>query len=872
MAFQFQRRNDDPWLKRFAVIWGVCLVLIGLATWGLYNSLYRQELIQLKAGLTRNLDLSEFYLKKELHDLTGDLALLSSSSVLRAYLDRPSFVARRNLEIRFSDFVNLRHHYDQIRLLAPDGMEVIRVNALPGKAVIVGDEELQDKSQRYYFQQAIALPPGVFYASPLDLNVENGEIELPYKPMIRVAMKLIDSRDQVAGVLVLNYLAENLLQGLEDIFPASQGQTQLINGDGFYLKGSTQEKEWGFMLPTRQEFSLAKEEPELWARIAALSRGYLFSEQGLSAFLSVNPAQFLFNPRIEEAKPQSVEQRWTLLERLPPGTMSGLMASHVRSLGVSGAIMAALSLLGAFLYVRAARLRDQFNRQSGQLVAALDECPLGLAIAEKNGTIDYVNQGLISLTGKSSAELLGKGIFELGGAILPNDEASSIRAAIDNELFWTGRFSATGTDQASLEKELILSPLSRNKKDAGRMILILRDVTREVELEFQLRQAQKMETIGTMVGGIAHNFNNNLAIILGNLELAQLKMQRNTVGMEHLRNAFIAAQRASDLVRKIMSYSRKEPPRFIPVQFSKCLAETLQLLRSTLPSSVKIDTHIELKDQKIYVNADANQLQEAIVNICTNAVYAMGEKGTLTISFERVELQQEQIPDRFNATPGHFVRLGIEDTGCGMSAETIEKIFDPFFTTKGAADGTGIGLSTVLGTVKKHNGFIQVKSRLGHGTRFELFFPTAPTPLGQTEAVEEELLGGTESILIVDDEELLVQTFSMTLGTMGYQVAVETDSIAALDRVSRNRDKYSLVITDQTMPKLTGVELLAEFHKIRPDLPILLLTGYSSKLTEAEALKLGFAGYLTKPLPMPKLLQAVREVLDQKPVTNLAEP
>ncbi len=872
MAFQFQQRNDDPWLKRFAVIWGVCLILIGLATWGFYNSLYRQELIQLKAELTRNLDLSEFYLKKELQDLTGDLALLSSSSVLRTYLDSPSLVARHNLEIRFSDFVNLRHHYDHIRLLAPDGKEVIRVNARPGKAVIVGDEELQDKSQRYYFEQAIALPPGVFYASPLDLNVENGVIELPYKPMIRVAMKLIDSRDQVAGVLVLNYLAENLLQGLNDIFPVSRGQIQLVNGEGFYLKGSVQEKEWGFMLPTRQEFTLAKEEPELWARIAASPRGYFFSEQGLSAFLSVNTAQFLFNPRIEDAAPQSVEQRWTLLERLPPGTISGLMASRVHSLGLSAAFMAVLSLLGAYLYARAAQLRDQFNRQSRQLVAALDECPLGLAIAGRSGTIDYVNQGLMNLAEKSSVELLGKGIFELGDAILPSEQTSSIRAAIDNELFWTGRFSATRMDQATIEKELILSPLSHDKKNAGRLILILRDVTREAELEFQLRQAQKMETIGTMAGGIAHNFNNNLAIILGNLELAQLKMQRNTVGMEYLRNAFIAAQRASDLVRKIMSYSRKEPPRFIPVQFSKCLVETLQLLRSTLPSSVKIDTHIELKDRELYVNADANQLQEAIVNICTNAVYAMGEKGTLSISFERVELQQEQIPDRFNAPPGHFVALGIEDTGCGMPAETIEKIFDPFFTTKGAADGTGIGLSTVLGTVKNHNGFIQVKSRPGHGARFELFFPTVPTPLDQTEAVEEKLLGGTESILIVDDEELLVRTFSMTLGAMGYQVAAETDSLAALERVSRDRDKYSLVITDQTMPKLTGVELLAEFHKVRPDLPILLLTGYSSKLTETEALNLGFAGYLTKPLPMPRLLQAVRDVLDRKPVTNKVEP
>ena len=868
MAFQFQRRNDDPWLKRFAMIWGVCLVLIGLGTWGLYNSLYRQELIQLKAELTRNLDLSEFYLKKELHDLTGDLALLSSSSVLRTYLDSPSFVARHNLETRFSDFVNLRHHYDQIRLLAPDGMEVIRVNALPGKAVIVGDEELQDKSQRYYFRQAIALPPGVFYASPLDLNVENGAIELPYKPMIRVAMKLIDTRNQVAGVLVLNYLAENLLQGLNDIFPTSQGQVQLINGEGFYLKGPTQEKEWGFMLPTRREFNLATEEPDLWAQINASPRGYFFSEQRLSAFLSVNSAQFLFNPRIEEVAPQSVEQRWTLLERLPPGTMPRLMASHVHSLRLGVAILAAISLLGAYLYARAARLRDQFNRQSGQLVAALDECPLGLAIAGKNGTIDYVNQGLMSLTGRSSEELLGKGIFELGNAILPSDQVSSIRAAIAKDLFWIGRFSAAQTDQATLEKELILSPLSRDKKDAGRLILILRDVTREAELEFQLRQAQKMEAVGTMAGGIAHNFNNNLAIILGNLELAQLKMQRDTVGMEHLRNAFIAAQRASDLVRKIMTYSRKEPPRFIPVQFSKCLAETLQLLRSTIPASIKIAARIELKDQKVYINADANQLQEAFVNICTNAVHAMAEKGTLTISFELVELQQEQIPDQFDCHPGHFVRLGIEDTGCGMSAETIEKIFDPFFTTKGAAEGTGIGLSTVLGTVKKNNGFIQVKSRPGHGTRFELFFPTVAAPTGETEAVEEELLRGTESILIVDDEELLVQTFSMSLAAMGYQVATETDSIAALDRVSRDRDKFSLVITDQTMPKLTGVELLAEFHKIRPALPILLLTGYSSKLTEAEALKLGFSGYLLKPLPISKLLQAVREILDRKPVVT----
>ena len=383
------------------------------------------------------------------------------------------------------------------------------------------------------------------------------------------------------------------------------------------------------------------------------------------------------------------------------------------------------------------------------------------------------------------------------------------------------------------------------------------------ELERQLRQKFKMEAVGLMAGGIAHNFNNNLAIILGNLELAQLKLGKDSKAGGHLDHAYIAACRATELVKQILAYSRQSKSAMMVVKLAQIIDETLKLIRSTLPATVDLQCRIPLESGELSILADAIRIQEALMNLCTNAVHAMDERGVLIISLETVDLHPDDLLECGNCQPGPYARLGIQDSGCGMSEETIAKIFDPFFTTKAVDQGTGMGLSTVRGIVDQHWGLIKVASSLGHGTRFDLFFPLTHQPGPEEVLRQKVLVEGSERILLVDDEDLLLQTVASILESVGYQVVTENNGHAALNRFKDFPGEYDLVITDQTMPQMAGNELAMELRRIKPDLPIILCTGFSSKISGSEAAEIGVSSLLYKPLEMEKFLLEVRKVLDK---------
>ena len=383
------------------------------------------------------------------------------------------------------------------------------------------------------------------------------------------------------------------------------------------------------------------------------------------------------------------------------------------------------------------------------------------------------------------------------------------------------------------------------------------------ELETQLRQKYKMEAVGTMAGGIAHNFNNSLSVILGNLELSQLKNNNPEVSIL-LQNARIGVMRSRDLVSQIMSYSRKGAQSMAPLHLPLIIDETLKLLSSTIPTTVQLHQAISPDSAQATINADASQIQEILLNLYSNAVHAMEEKGRLDITLDVVDLTNKELPHPGQHQPGRYARITIRDTGCGMTAEVQQKIFDPFFTTKEMHEGTGMGLSTVQGIIEQHNGLITVESTVGQGTAFALYFPvidqaqaTQPTP------VKVDIPSGAEKILFVDDDEMLAKLGERMLTELGYQVSMMTESPEALKLFAANADYFDLVITDQTMPDLTGKELIQELLKIRPDIPTIICTGYSSQVSEEEAEKLGAKAFVMKPLDLQELAQTVRRVLDE---------
>ncbi len=383
------------------------------------------------------------------------------------------------------------------------------------------------------------------------------------------------------------------------------------------------------------------------------------------------------------------------------------------------------------------------------------------------------------------------------------------------------------------------------------------------DLEQQLRQKYKMEAVGLIAGGMAHNFNNNLAIILGNLELIKMRTQGAAKLDEYLENAMIGVHRSRELVQQIMTYSRQGTHRKSSIHPALVIEETCKLLRSTIPASVELDFHSDSPVDMVIL-ADSTRIQEALLNLCNNAVHAMREKGKLSILLQSTELTTADIPAQFTCQPGLYACLAIKDTGSGMTPEIMEKIFDPFFTTKDVDEGTGMGLATVQGIVEQHDGLIKVASTPGAGTTFSLYFPVAEPGQHQIPQREVTLQRGSERILLVEDNKVLAHVNATMLAEMGYQVDIETSSPQALKRLSNGTERFDLVITDQTMPELTGDELAKEVRALYPHLPIILCTGYCNNITSQDAKRLGLTAFCMKPLDMPQLLKIVRAALDDR--------
>jgi len=384
--------------------------------------------------------------------------------------------------------------------------------------------------------------------------------------------------------------------------------------------------------------------------------------------------------------------------------------------------------------------------------------------------------------------------------------------------------------------------------------------------EEQLGQKYKMEAIGVMAGGIAHNFNNSLAIIIGNLEMAQRKFSHPEKVKRFIDNAKIATLRSRDLINQIMIYSRKGISRKDNVSLPAVIEEIHKLIRSTLPTTVNLSISLSQEVSECRINADPSRIQEALLNLCNNAVHAMDEKGDLKIGLKKVVLNHQDIPAQHqNCKPGTYVMLSVKDTGCGMDQSTISKIFDPFFTTKDIDKGTGMGLASVQGIIDQHSGLIKVHSAPGKGSTFELYFPTlnaAPaTPRCDKEIPPQQ---GSEAILLVDDDQMIIDIGQEILSELGYKVTTATSGTDALAMIVDDPQRFQLIITDQTMPKMTGQELAQKIRQLNPDVPIILSTGYSSRVTEKDIVKREISAYCSKPLRLDELSQLVRTLLDKK--------
>jgi PAS domain S-box-containing protein len=389
------------------------------------------------------------------------------------------------------------------------------------------------------------------------------------------------------------------------------------------------------------------------------------------------------------------------------------------------------------------------------------------------------------------------------------------------------------------------------------------DISERKRLEANLLQAQKIEAIGTLAGGIAHDFNNILMAILGYAELAREDSPAGSMVRKYIDEVVKASHKAKELVKQILAFSRQTEAEHIPLRPAVIIKEVFNMLRPSLPATIDIQQDIDPEVGLIF--ADPTQMHQIMVNLCTNAFHAMEEKGgILTISLKKKTLSRLDLANEPRVQPGDFVQLSISDTGAGIAPEIRKKIFDPYFTTKEVGKGTGLGLAIIHGIVKSYKGFVTCHSKPGEGTTFRVYLPVISDPTLQE--VEMAPLHRpqlcNERILYIDDENILAEMSKTMLERLGYRVTVETNSIEALRIIQSQPDRFDLVITDQTMPGMTGIDLARRILQIRPKLPIILCTGFSNLISEEKARMCGIKGFAMKPLARKDLATLIRKVLE----------
>jgi len=386
-----------------------------------------------------------------------------------------------------------------------------------------------------------------------------------------------------------------------------------------------------------------------------------------------------------------------------------------------------------------------------------------------------------------------------------------------------------------------------------------RDISEKKRLEAQLRQAQKMEALGTLTGGIAHDFNNILAAVIGFTELAKDRAFKGSIQQAHLDKALKAGMRGRELVKRLLAFSKRSEPAREPLHLASIVEESMKLLRASIPSTIKV--RVKAKSDSSLVLADPTQIQQVLMNLCTNAAHAMREKGgDLEVTVAEVSPSLDLTAHGMKEGP--CVALTVRDTGVGMTPEIVERIFDPFFTTKDHTEGTGLGLSVVHGIVEQHEGCITVESEPGKGSAFTVYLPKVGESTVNKADTKEVVPTGHERVLFIDDEEPLTDAGRSMLQRLGYEVTVKNDPAEALELFRADPAGFDLVITDQTMPGLTGMDLFAEMRAIRRDLPVILVTGYSDLVDAEKAKTAGIRAFVMKPLTKGEIARTIRQVLD----------
>ncbi len=513
--------------------------------------------------------------------------------------------------------------------------------------------------------------------------------------------------------------------------------------------------------------------------------------------------------------------------------------------------------------------RIRAEKELRRLTTAIEQTSEIVAILDPDWNIHYLSPAFDRIIGKSGEDRIGRPFREILGGKEVEKQHRSLVASLEREKPWSGVLVLTGGALGLVRASTTVSPVRDATGRVVNLVAVLRDISEIIHLEEQLRQSQKMEALGTLAGGIAHDFNNVIYSILGFTELAMDDVPKGSRSSDCLHQVYDAGKRASALVKQILTFSRKEEQTRRPIRLQPIVKEVLGLLRGSLPPG--IDIRQKLEPGCGMVLADPTQIHQVVLNLATNALHAMRERGgSLEVSLCERWVGKAETKRNPDFRDGRYLRLTVGDSGHGMDESTVARIFEPFFTTKEVGEGTGMGLAVVHGITKNHGGVIEVESRPGAGTRFDLWLPCHAAESGAEGTREPAGAGrktaaGTESVLFVDDEAAVGELGKMSLESLGYRVSTFVDPGKALDAFRARPEAYDIVITDEVMPGMTGSELAGALRRERPDIPVILCSGYRKSSSANKSKMADIDAYLQKPVVRDGLARAIRRVLGRQP-------
>jgi len=530
---------------------------------------------------------------------------------------------------------------------------------------------------------------------------------------------------------------------------------------------------------------------------------------------------------------------------------------------ISSQLLAEKKILTVMLRDISARVKSEAMLRT--LSQAINEAGEAVMITDRNAVIEYVNPAFSEITGYHSDEVLGKDPSVLKSHAQDPAFYKELWQTISAGEVWHGTLIDRRKDGSFYPALMNVAPIHDASGEITHFVSLQQDMTEHEKLEAQFVQAQKMEAIGTLVGGIAHDFNNMLAALQGNVYLAKRKIDEPAVVADKLEKVEKLSVRAADMVHQLLTFARKDMVELRSIHLNAFIKEGLKLACSAIPENIRVSKSVT--EQSMLIKGDATQLQQVVMNLLNNArdAVADSENPCITASLELYGATQE-FQQKYPELKGdQLAHLSVQDSGCGIPSDLIDKVVEPFFTTKGVGKGTGLGLAMVYGAVQTHGGVLEIDSEAGQGTTMHIYLPLLQEQRSEEREVEEEAVAGSgQMVLLVDDDEVILETVAEVLRSLGYLVVEAANGVAALDYYRDHQDEIAILLSDMVMPEMGGVELIQQVRKLNSDIPVILMTGYDFSGRSEEVDQFDNFELLNKPVAIHELSQLMHTMMASK--------